>query len=107
MLAWSMPVEIPRQFNMFTGEWDDNRTPRQKRLNQERGRLKQMEMFSQREVALFGVTAHPLMPLSPNTKLVLINEDPRTPEEKERDLQRAAEERTHQMFGGLGVSNVD
>jgi hypothetical protein len=43
-------------------------------------------MFPQHEIAQFGVNARPLTPLSPNTKLVLINEDPRTPEEKERDL---------------------
>ena len=95
-----MPPEISRQFNMFTGEWDDNRTPRQKRLDEERGKLKQIEMFPQREVAQFGVTAHPLMPLSPHTKLILISEDPRTDEEIERDIQRAAEERTATMFGG-------
>jgi hypothetical protein len=94
-----MSPEIPRQHNMFTGEWDDNRTLRQKRLDEERGKLKQMEMFPQREIAQFGVNAHPLMPLPSNTKLILISEDPRTDEETERDIQRAAEEHTRQMFG--------
>jgi len=55
-------------------------------------------MFSQRDVAQFGVNAHPLLPLSPNTKLLLIPEDPRTDEEIERDIQRAAEEQTRPMF---------
>ena len=55
-------------------------------------------MFSQAEVAQFGVKAHPLMPISEHTKLGLIFEDPRTEEEKERDRQREAEQRTHQMF---------
>jgi hypothetical protein len=38
------------------------------------------------------------MPLSPNTKVLLIRDDPRTPEEIERDLQRAAEANTKPMF---------
>ena len=44
------------------------------------------------------VNAHPLLPLSPHTKLGLIFEDHRTPEEIERDVQRAAEKKTHRMF---------
>jgi hypothetical protein len=93
-----MAPEIPRQRNMFTDEWDDTRTRRQKKLDREREQPKQHEMFSQRDLAQFGVRK-PLMPLSPHTRLVLINEDPRTPEEIERDIQRAAEEQTYRMFG--------
>jgi len=83
---------------MFTGEWDDNRMRRQKKLDREREQLKQQEMFSQREMAQFGVNPRPLLPLSPHTKLGLIFEDHRTEEEIERDLQRAAEEKTRQLF---------
>lgn len=83
---------------MFTGELDDNRTSHQRRLDRERGQLKQQEMFPQREIAQFGVKAHPLLPLSPNTKLLLIREDPRTEEEINRDREQAAAERTYQMF---------
>lgn len=83
---------------MFSGELVDTRTRRQKKLDRQREQPKQMEMFSQREVAQFGVNAHPLLPLSPNTKLLLIPEDPRTEEEIERDIQRAAEEQTRPMF---------
>jgi hypothetical protein len=83
---------------MFSGELVDTRTRRQKKLDREREQPKQMEMFSQRDVAQFGVNAHPLLPLSPNTKLLLIPEDPRTEEEMERDLQRAAEQQTYRMF---------
>lgn len=83
---------------MFTNELDDTRTRRQKNLDRERSKPQQMEMFSPREVAQFGVNAHPLLPLSEHTKLGLIFEDPRTEEEKEQDRQRAAEERTYQMF---------
>lgn len=93
-----MTPEIPKQFNMFTQDWDDNRTRRQKKLDRERNQLKQQEMFSQREIALFGVNAHPLLPLSEHTKLGLIFEDHRTEEEIERDRQRAAEAKTHRMF---------
>jgi hypothetical protein len=90
--------ELLYQKDMFTGDWVDNRTSRQKRQDREREQPQQIELFSQREIAQFGVNAHPLLPLSPHTKLGLIFEDPRTEEEKERDLQRAAEEKTFQMF---------
>lgn len=66
----------PLQFDMFTGEAVDNRTRQQKKLDKEREQPKQTEMFSQREIAQFGVNPHPLLPLSPNTKLLLIPEDP-------------------------------
>jgi hypothetical protein len=84
---------------MFTGDWDDNRTPRQHKQDQQRQAAvpKQTEMFSSREMAQFGVRTRPQMPLSPG-KLVLVSEDPRTPEEKERDLEREAERQTAVLF---------
>jgi len=88
----------PLQFDMFTGEPVDNRTRKQKKQDKERGLPKQTEMFSQREIAQFGVNPRPLLPLSPNTKLLLIPEDPRTEEEIEQDRQRAAQKQTYQMF---------
>jgi len=88
----------PLQFDMFTGEAVDNRTRQQKKLDKEREQPKQTEMFSQREIAQFGVNPHPLLPLSPNTKLLLIPEDPRTEEEIEQDRQQAALEQTYKMF---------
>lgn len=91
---------------MFSGELVDTRTRRQKKRDKEREQPKQTEMFSQRDVAQFGVNARPLLPLSPNTRLLLIPEDPRTEEEIERDIQRAAEERTKPMFDE-GISNRD
>jgi len=90
--------EPPLQFDMFTGEPVDNRTRKQKKQDKERGQPKQTEMFSQREIAQFGVNPRPLLPLSPNTKLLLIPEDPRTEEEIEQDRQRAAQKQTYQMF---------
>jgi hypothetical protein len=87
---------------MFSGEWVDNRTRRQKQQDEERERRRwyaqQMAMFSQRDLAQFGVEAHPHMPLSDHTRLVLEPEDPRTPEEKEEALQRQAEQQTQPMF---------
>lgn len=90
-------TKTPRQFNMFTGELDDNRTNRQRKLDRERQQPQQTEMFSQSELAQFGVRKT-AWPLSPSTKLGLFREDPRTEEEIEQDRQRAAEKRTHQMF---------
>jgi hypothetical protein len=55
-------------------------------------------MFSQREIAQFGVNPRPLFPLAPGTKLVLIREDPRTEEEIERDLLREANDNTIPLF---------
>lgn len=86
------------QFDMFSGELVDNRTRKQKKADKQRQQPTQTEMFSQREIAQFGVNPRPLMPLSPNTKLLLIPEDPRSDEEIEADRHRAAEEQTFQLF---------
>lgn len=91
------------QHNMFTGELDDTRTRRQRALDRQREQLHQQEMFSQRDLAQFGVNPHPLLPLSPNTKLLLIPEDPRTEEEIERDTQKLAEEQTRALFDDDGL----
>lgn len=91
--------ETPLQFDMFSGELVDNRTTQQKKQDKERQKPKQIEMFSSREIAQFGVNPRPLLPLSPNTKLLLIPEDPRTEEEIEHDRQREAEKHTIRMFG--------
>lgn len=95
---------LPLQFDMFTGELVDNRTRQQKRLDVEREQPKQIEMFSQREIAQFGVNPHPLLPLSSTTKLLLIPEDPRTEEEIEQDRQREALKQTYQMFPEPGFA---
>jgi len=89
----------PLQFDMFSRELVDNRTTRQKKQDKERQKPRQTEMFSSREIAQFGVNPRPLLPLSPNTKLLLIPEDPRTEEEIEQDRQREAEKHTIRMFG--------
>jgi len=86
------------QFNLFTGEAEDRRTRKQRQADRQRTLPQQLEMFSQRDIAQFGVKANPTIPLSGNVKLLLIPEDPRTPEEVERDLQREAERSTRPMF---------
>lgn len=90
--------DTPLQMDMFSGDLVDNRTRQQKKQDKVREQPKQTEMFSQREIAQFGVNPNPLMPLSPNTRLLLIPEDPRTEEEIERARQQEAEKRTVQMF---------
>ena len=93
-----MPVEIPLQVDMFSGKLVDSRNSAQRVRDRERNRPQQTEMFSQRDIAQFGVKAHPQMPLIEHTTLVLICEDPRTPEEIERDRQKAAEALTTPLF---------
>jgi hypothetical protein len=57
-------------------------------------------MFSQRDVCQFGVKARPFMPLNEGkARLGLTALDPRTDEERERDLRHAAESLTAPMFG--------
>ncbi len=93
-----MSAEIPLQIDLFSGELIDTRTAAQKARDRERNKPQQIEMFAQREIAQFGVRAHPQMSLSEHTKLVLISEDPKTPEEIEQDRDRAAQAMTKSMF---------
>mgnify|MGYP005858547329 FL=1 len=58
-------------------------------------------MFSQRELAQFGVKANPKLPITPKMHLELSVEDPRSEEERELDLQREIEEQTYPMFGDM------
>jgi len=91
--------DTPLQFDMFSGDLVDNRTRQQTQQDKARAQPQQMEMFAQRELAQFGVNPRPLMPLSPNTRLLLFAQDPRTPEQIEQDTQLEAEKRTARMFG--------
>jgi hypothetical protein len=97
-----MTPEVPLQHNLFTGELVDNRTHAQKKAYAERSLPQQMALFKQREVIQFGVRVPPIVDLAALSSgpLVLVSEDPRTAEDKERDLQREAEALTAQMFGG-------
>src|SRR5437762_3089130 len=93
-----MSKEIPLQPDMFTGEFADTRTSAQKRQDRTQDLPKPAEMFSQRDIAQFGVTAHPHLPISDHTRLGLAIEDHRTPKEIEQDTQHEAERNTYELF---------
>ena len=85
------------QVDMFSGELVDNRTRKQKKQDKEYALPQQGFLFSQREMAEFGVEAHPKIPLSPHTRLALVMQDGRSPQEKERQLRQQIEAATHAM----------
>lgn len=91
-------IEAPKQIDLFTGALVDRRTRQQKQDDRRREEPQQTLMFSQRDIAQFGVNPRPLFPLAPGTKLRLQIEDPRTDEEKEADLLKEAIENTIPMF---------
>ena len=93
-----MSKEVPLQVDMFTGDLVDTRTRKQKKKEKEQQKPRQTEMFSQRELAQFGVNPRPQLPLSPKTRLELIMEDHRTEEEKAAAIQREAEKRNYHLF---------
>ena len=100
-----MAPETPLQYN-FTGDLVDNRTHRQKQLARQANGWQQPPMFAQRQLAQFGVRAHPEMPaIARNGKrleMVLEIEDPRTEDEKALAQQRVAEEKTYPLFSPDG-----
>lgn len=93
-----MSIEVPKQIDMFSGNAVDNRTRSQKKNDRQRNQPKQSLMFSQHDMAQFGVNTNPILPLSPNTRLSLMQEDPRIEGEIEQDLQLEAEALTFRMF---------
>lgn len=90
--------EIPLQQDMFSGALVDTRTAKQKEQDKLRSTPQPMEMFPQREIAQFGVMAHPLLSINDKTQLGLMSEDPRTDAEKERDLELEAERHMVELF---------
>ena len=96
---------IPLQHTLFGNKPVDNRSRSQKRKAKKKTKPQPVMMFSQRDVAQFGVKAKPLISLSPKTKLVLRQEDPRTEEEIEKDIRREAEAKNHQIFEAEPESN--
>lgn len=87
------------QADLFTGELLDTRSAKQKKEAAQAAGPRQAEMFSQRDLAQFGVQAHPQIPLSPKTRLELAMQDMRTPEEKEQDVQREIQEHSYRLPG--------
>ena len=96
-----MSPEVPFQYD-FTGDLVDNRTPKQKRKARQANGWQQGAMFSQRDVAQFGVRTNPEMPaVAQNGKpltMILEIEDPRTQEEKEADRQYEIDRKTDRLF---------
>ena len=86
---------------MFTGNLVDTRTRQQKQEDNRREQLQQTLMFSQRDLAQFGVNPKPLFSLSPHMKLPLLVYDPRTEEEVARDQQKEPERQTVPLFPEL------
>jgi hypothetical protein len=86
------------QLDLFTGESVDNRSPKQKRLARQQDKPQQAMMFSQRDMAQFGVEAHPKLPISPKTRIELMIEDHRTEEEKADAIQQEALKQNYRLF---------
>jgi hypothetical protein len=95
-----MSKEVPLQFDLFSGELVDNRTAKQKRLDREQEKPQQALMFSQREMAQFGVNPRPKLPISPKTRLELMVEDHRTEEEIAAAIQEEALKQNYRLFAG-------
>jgi preprotein translocase subunit SecF len=94
-----MSKEVPLQVDMFSGELIDTRTRKQKKREAELKKPVQTEMFSQRELAQFGVRANPQIPISPKTRIELALQDLRTEEEKEEARQLEIERRSYRLPG--------
>jgi hypothetical protein len=101
-----MSKEVPLQFDLFSGELVDNRTAKQRRLDREQGRPQQALMFSQREMAQFGVNPRPKLPISPKTRLELMIEDHRTEEEIAAAIQEEALKQNYRLFEGDDLEEV-
>lgn len=98
-MLFSMGAEAPRQQDMFSGEWVDNRSSYRKRLDREREQPRQGQLFSAREVIQHDVRRRPWLNDLPAYSIDLEREETRTPEEIERDLIREAQEQTVPLFG--------
>jgi len=98
--------EVPLQFDLFSGELVDNRTAKQRRLDREQERPQQALMFSQREMAQFGVNPRPKLPISPKTRLELMVEDHRTEEEIAAAIQEEALKQNYRLFEGDEVEEA-
>jgi len=101
-----MSQERPLQMDMFTSDLVDNRTAKQKRLAKEQEKPQQALMFSQREMAQFGVNPRPKLPISPKTRLELMIEDHRTEEEIAAAIQAEALKQNYRLFEGDEVEEA-
>jgi hypothetical protein len=92
-----MSKEVPLQSTLFSSELVDTRTSKQKKKAKAAEAPRQVEMFSQRQLAVFGANGRPRLPISPKTRIELAIQDARSQEEIERQLQREIEENTYPM----------
>jgi hypothetical protein len=90
--------EYPLQINLFTGSLHDTRTDAQRKADSERTQPRPQLMFSQRDIAQFGVNPRPQLSLPETATLMLMHEDPRTDEEKERAQELEAQRLTRPLF---------
>jgi preprotein translocase subunit SecF len=104
-----MSKEVPLQVDMFSGELIDTRTRKQKKREAEIKKPVQTEMFSQRELAQFGVRANPQIPISPKTRIELALQDLRSEAEKEEARKLEIERRSCRLpgFEKVMVSSSD
>lgn len=97
-----MSGEIPLQFDLFSGDLVDTRTESQKRKDREHSNPQQMQMFTTPEMVQFGNAIRSAykewLDQATPPGLTLEIQDVRTPEEIERDCQRAAEALTMLLF---------
>ncbi len=101
------PSESVLQYSLFSADLVDNRTRTQKQADKQRQQPQQTEMFHAPEIAHFGVNAHPLLPLSPHMLLPMMREDPRTEEEIEAEMMKAALDLTAPLFTHMPTATND
>ena len=92
-----MSKEVPLQSTLFSNELVDTRTPKQKKKAKAAEAPCQVEMFSQRQLAVFGANGRPRLPISPKTRIELAIQDARSQEEIEQQLQREIAANTYPM----------
>lgn len=93
---------VPLQHDMFSGELVDTRSSAQKRKDRERTNPQQTQMFKTPEMVQIGKPTNAAyrewLDQSTAPPLVLEVIETRTPEEVERDEQRAIEAQTYNLF---------
>ncbi len=92
-----MPKEVPLQIDIFNQKLVDTRTAKQKKKAKVMEQPRQAEMFSQRELAVFGANGRPRLPISPETRIELALQDARSQEVIALQLQREIAENTYPM----------
>lgn len=76
----------------------DTRNRRQRKQARISNGPKQVEMFSQREMAQFGVRANPKIDISPKTRIELMVQDLRSTADKEASAKKQIQDRTYPLL---------